>query len=62
MSGTWCSNAYEPMVVRLPFVGVKSLIAIGKPCSGPSGDPALTARSAARAASIASSGYTKQKH
>ena len=30
-SGTQCSNANEPIVVRLPFVGVRSLIASGTP-------------------------------
>ena len=55
-SGTQCSNAYEPIVVRLPFVGVRSLIAIGTPWSGPRAAPVMSARSAFRASSIASSG------
>jgi hypothetical protein len=55
-SGTQCSNRWEPRVVRLPRVGVMSLKAIGTPCSGPSVAPAMTARSAASARSIASSG------
>src|SRR5438477_3333625 len=35
-SGTWCSKIFEPHVVRMPLVGVRSLIDTGTPCSGPS--------------------------
>src|SRR5439155_18622605 len=55
-SGTQCSKAYEPRVVRLPFVGVRSLIATGTPCNGPTGTPAVSVSSASRASRIASSG------
>ena len=48
-------------MVRFPLVGVRSLMAIGTPWSGPSGSPAMTARSASRAWASASSGYVKQK-
>ena len=54
-SGTQCSRISEPWVVRLPFIGVKSLIAIGTPWSGPSGAPRARRRSAARARVRASS-------
>ena len=43
-------------VVRLPLVGVKSLIAIGTPCSGPTSGPDRRAASPASACSSASSG------
>src|SRR5262249_31615695 len=33
-SGTWSSKSFEPCVVRMPFVGVTSLIATGMPSSG----------------------------
>ena len=51
------------MVVRLPLVGVASLIAMGTPCSAPSGSPAITASSSAFAFALssASSGKLKQK-
>ena len=48
-------------MVRLPLVGVRSLMAKGTPCSGPRSSPAITAASAARAFSSASSGKLKQK-
>src|SRR5205807_8811368 len=34
-SGTWCSKILLPHVVRMPLVGVRSLIDTGTPCSGP---------------------------
>ena len=48
-------------MVRLPLVGVRSLIATGSPCSGPSLSPRMTAASAFLASPIASSGKVKQK-
>ena len=53
-SGTQSSSTFEPRVVRLPRVGVKSLSAIGSPCSGPTAAPAASARSAASACANAS--------
>src|SRR5262249_37507110 len=38
--GTWSLNKGEAKVVRMPAVGVTSLIAIGSPCRGPSAAPA----------------------
>ena len=55
-SGTKCSNARHPKVVRMPFVHVRSLWATGSPCSGPSSSPRATAASAASAPRRASSG------
>lgn len=43
----------EPQVVRSPAVGTRSFTESGTPCSGPSSAPLVTARSAARAASMA---------
>src|SRR6185312_16392502 len=54
-SGTWSLNNGDAKVVRMPAVGVMSLIATGKPCRAPSGSPFTTAASAARAASRARS-------
>ena len=41
-----------------PAVATMSLIATGTPCSGPSGAPDMTARSARRAAARADSSVT----
>ena len=54
-SGTQCSKTLDPSVVRLPAVGVKSLIANGTPCNGPTCFPERTSRSASCALSNASS-------
>ena len=51
--GTLSSNSGEPNVVRIPAVTVTSLMPIGRPCSGPSAVPCITASSAARAATRA---------
>jgi hypothetical protein len=60
-SGTQFSKAFEPRVVRFPFVGVKSLMATGMPCNGPTSSPRTTAASASLACAKASSAKTKQK-
>ena len=59
-SGTWCSKIFEPHVVRMPRVGVRSLIETGMPCSGPSAALRVSARVAARAAASACSAATVQ--
>ena len=60
-SGTWCSKIFDPHVVRIPFVGVRSLIDTGTPCNGPSLVPFLPiAAVALRAAATACSPATVQ--
>src|SRR5215470_17932510 len=46
----------EPYVVRIPLVRMRSLWAMGRPCSGPTAAPCANASSAARAPAIARSG------
>ncbi len=53
--GTQSAKTCEPRVVTLPAIGVKSLIATGRPCSGPSCTPFRTAVSHSRAHALASS-------
>ncbi len=60
-SGTVSPELQEPSVVRWPAVGVRSLIATGTPCSGPSARPSATARSARAASAIASSSRISTK-
>ena len=57
-SGTWSAKAREPHVVRTPAVTRLSFTENGTPCSGPSGMPARTASSAARASTSADSAQT----
>ncbi len=52
-SGTKSLNNGDAKVVRMPAVGVTSLIATGSPCNGPRGSPLRTIASAVRAASLA---------
>ncbi len=59
-SGTWCSKILLPHVVRMPFVGVRSLIDTGTPCSGPRRARRLAAAVAFVAASSAGSAATVQ--
>src|SRR5215467_4298157 len=54
-SGTWCSKILDPQVVRMPRVGVRSLIETGTPWSGGRLAPRVRARVAARAAASACS-------
>lgn len=54
--GTKSAKAAEPKVVRTPAVRVRSLNAVGTPCSGPR--PSAGAASASRAAARAASGVT----
>ena len=60
-SGTECSNAWDPSVVRRPATGVVSFTATGTPCSTPSESPRATAEAASRAAWSASSCQTAVK-
>ncbi len=55
LSGIQFSSANDPIVVRFPAVGVRSFIAIGTPCNGPSSSPRRTASSAFFALARASS-------
>ena len=48
-AGTWCSKTFEPDVVRMPLVGVRSLIDTGTPWSGGSVAPRRSRRVAWRA-------------
>src|SRR5262249_60217647 len=48
-SGTWFSKSLEPCVVRMPFVGVTSLIATGTPNIGGRAAPRRNAAVASRA-------------
>src|SRR5262249_25731879 len=50
-----CSKIGEPQVVRIPFVGWRSLWAIGSPCRGPTASPRASFSSASRASAIARS-------
>src|SRR5712692_1199958 len=59
--GTWSRNSVEPQVVRIPAVGVRSLIATGTPCRAPSLARFFTAASASRAQTSAFSAATVQK-
>ncbi len=59
-SGTRCSKIFEPSVVRMPFVDVRSLIDTGTPWSGPSEAPRRSAAVARLAASSACSAATVQ--
>ena len=54
-SGTWLSKSLEPCVVRMPFVGVTSLMATGTPKRGGSAAPRRKAAVARRAWRSASS-------
>ena len=47
--GTWFANTREPKVVRRPAVTNKSLCATGRPWSGPTSSPRVSAASAASA-------------
>ena len=60
-AGTWSAKIREPIVVRTPCVNSRSLTENGTPWSGPSRSPAITAASARRAASRASSAVTVMK-
>ena len=51
--GTLSLNSGEPKVVRMPAVGVMSLMTTGRPCSAPSLSPRITAASASFACSRA---------
>src|SRR5688572_22048194 len=57
-AATWSLRMSDPPVVRTPRASKRSLSAMGTPCSGASGPPAVTAVSAARAASRAASPHT----
>ena len=59
--GTWSRNKVEPQVVRIPAVGVRSLIATGTPCRAPSLARLFIAASASRAQTSAFSAATVQK-
>jgi hypothetical protein len=59
--GIQFSKALEPRVARLPLVGVKSLMATGKPCNSPPSSPRNMAVSTSVANAIASSRNTNQK-
>ena len=54
-SGTWLSKSLEPCVVRMPFVGVTSLMATGTPNRGGRSAPRRKASVARRARRNASS-------
>ncbi len=60
-SGTQSRHRTEPRVVRIPFVGNRSLMLAGTPASGAAASPASHAASARRAWSSASSGVTVTK-
>ena len=60
-SGTRVAKMCEPDMVRMPFVRLRSLIEYGRPWSGPSGAPCITASSASRASASARSAVTVQK-
>ena len=55
IGATASASAGTPCVVGVPARSMFSLTVHGTPCSGPSGDPSATARSAASAAARASS-------
>ena len=55
-SGTWCSKASEPNVVRMPAVTKRSLCATGNPHRGPGFCPCASAASVASASASARSG------
>jgi hypothetical protein len=57
-AGTWSAKIRDPIVVRTPLVNSRSLTENGTPWNGPSRSPAITAASARRAASRASSTVT----
>ncbi len=57
-SGTWCSKIVDPHVVRMPLVGVKSLMETGMPWSGGRTARRFSAAVAARAARSAGSRAT----
>src|SRR5438270_10004954 len=59
-SGTRSAYTYDPLVVRTPRVGMRSLIETGTPCSGPSTSAWARPRSAAAASARARSGITVQ--
>ena len=52
-SGTKSWKMREPLVVRSPWVGFRSLMATGTPWRGPDARPAMRSASAVRAASMA---------
>ena len=52
---------FEPNVHRTPSIAIRSLTEIGSPCSRPGGSPSITAFSADRAASRATSSVTVTK-
>ena len=54
--GTFSAKSFDPYVVRIPAVSIRSLMAIGSPCSGPSGSRRAIRRSAASASASAASG------
>ena len=56
--GTWSAKISDPIVVRTPFVNTRSFTENGTPWSGPSRSPRITAASARRAVSRASSAVT----
>ena len=57
-AGTWSAKISDPIVVRTPLVNTRSFTENGTPWSGPSGSPRITAASARRAVSRASSAVT----
>ena len=59
-SGTRVAKMWEPPMVRTPLVNARSFTENGRPCSGPSGLPDITACSAWRAAASAVSAVTVQ--
>src|SRR5207247_10328434 len=59
-AGTRCSKIFEPSVVRIPRVRVRSLIETGTPWSGPSLAPRLSAPVARFASASACSAATVQ--
>ena len=57
-SASWVAGVVlpsPPYVVTVPATAISSLIAIGTPCSGPSGFRAATTRSRCDASTLASS-------